>query len=188
MQRGHAMTFFNRFNGSSSKKKMKNNTNEKMVRIIDKLIQYNPEEYEILDDVKIDLLEEIPLSSLKKEQLKKAIKKFKETKIPITKKEDKEENDDFVNMCKIEGCKTFVYAVKNVVETLVNESEKLKKEVDSSDSELLIITKNKLQTGCKGVFSEILQVQNELEIQTNILKNIHTKLAIMDKKIKRSES
>jgi hypothetical protein len=179
------MISLKRFRGTVDKKKTEKNRNKKMVKIIDTLIKCCPEEYEILDDVKIDIVEEIPLSSLKKEKLKKAIKKFKETTKTI--KEDKNKSPDFTNIPKIEY-EIFVYHIKNVVDALVAESEKLKIDAENSNSGLTITAKNKLQTRCKTVFSEILRVQNELETQTNILKNIQTKMAIIDEQIKGNES
>jgi len=174
-----------------SKKEKKLDKTQVLIQIIEKIEEENPEKVEQLQDIKIDIIENIPLTNKKKEYLKKEIDCFR-----IAKKNPKQEikKQFFKIECNIPEFENIVNECSTLFDTLEQMIKEIEKKSDFLYQETKTINElNKLeqikekndtlQNSLRKIISNLNITYEEIKNQLNKAKSVQIKMGILDNEL-----
>lgn len=174
-----------------SKKEKKQDKTQILVHILDEIEKDNPEKEEQIQDLKIDIMENIPLTNEKKIYLKKEIdlfKKSKENPKQEIKKQDLKiiyDDPEFENI--INSCTASLNALKQVINKIEDNVDSLYNEMGETNSESDILQIKDRNDMCRDNLRRIVSNLNithtEIINQISKAKSVQTKMAILDNEL-----
>ena len=181
--------------GLFSKKEKKQNKIETMLHILDKIEKESPEKRERLQDIRIDLIERIPLTNDKKIFLKDSIDMLKKSKIPSIQKKLSETDPVDFNISNPDKslllCKESLESIHLIIKEINAFSNTLYKESDLSDEFKINHIKecnNTLQNSLRNIISNLHMTHSNIIKQINEAKSLQTKMSILDNELELKRS
>ncbi|WP_179371161.1 hypothetical protein [Nitrosopumilus ureiphilus] len=174
-----------------SKKEKKQDKTQILIQILDRIEKDNPDNEEQLQDIKIDLAENIPLTNEKKIYLKKVVDSFK-----IAKKNPKQEMEkqvfktiykipEFEN--SINSCATLIDTLKQIIKKIEENVDSLYQEIDAADGENKIWQlkerNDMFRNNLRQIISNLNITNTEVLNQISKAKSVQTKMAILDNEL-----
>lgn len=178
-----------------SKKEKKQNKIETMLHILDKIEKEIPEKREKLEDIRIDLIERIPLTHDKKIFLKDSIDMLKKSKKQSVSKQLSETSVIDFNISNPDKnillCKESLESIHLVIKEINECSNTLYKESDFSDEFKINHIKecnNTLQNNLRNIISNLHMTHSNILKQINEAKSLQTKISILDNELELKRS
>jgi len=174
-----------------SKKERKRDKTQVLIQIIDKIEKENPEKEEQLQDIKIDIMEKIPLTDEKKVYLKKKIDFFKNSRKNINqeiKKQDFKlefEIPEFENA--VNACTASLDTLEQFIKKIEEHSNLLYQETKTANEENKLDQikekNNLLQNNLRRVISNLHITYTEILNQIGKAKSVQIKMTILDNEL-----
>ena len=178
-----------------SKKEKKQDKIETMLHILDKIEKDNPEKREQLQDIRIDLIEKIPLTNDKKIFLKDSIDMLKKSKKPSIQKQLSEANVIDFNISNPDKsiilCKESLESIHLIIKEINECSNTLYAESNLSDEFKINRIKecnNMLQNNLRNIISNLHITHSNIIKQINEAKSLQTKMSILDNELELKRS
>ncbi len=174
-----------------SKKEKKQDKTQVLIQIINKIEKENPEKGEQLQDIKMDIVENVPLTNEKKIYLKKEIDCYK-----IAKKNPKQEikKQDFKIECDvpefentIRECSTLFDTLEQMIKEIGKKSDLLYQETkianEKNKLEQIKEKNNMLQNNLRKIISNLNITHTEILNQLNKARSIQIKMVLLDNEL-----
>lgn len=174
-----------------SKKDKKQDKTKMLIQILDRIEKEDPEKGEPLQDLKIDIIENIPLTDKKKAYLKKEIDLFKNGKTNLKqelKKEDLKmkfvipEFEKTVIACTT-SLDTLGQIVKKIEENTDLHYHEIKTANEKKQLEQIKEKNHELQNNLRKIISNLNLTHTEILNHINMAKSVQTKMAILENEL-----